>query len=441
MSERLNEPRFIRRQTGASAFSALLASAVLAIGGCTSVEAPRTEAPRAATGPITLLAFGDSGYHYDYLEPEQYETVVTEEQFLEAERLDWIEDRRPIEELAFPPTYRLPGNGSVIDASGLEPVSKAMKSFCANTGCDFAVMLGDNIYPNGATANADGRDAERFRDLFVKPFSSLGEGREDFRIYAVLGNHDWRTSRAGALAQVEFLQKTPPFYMDGIVYRAKPAAGHGDIEIFAIDTEVLLASTTVYEAILAEDASEVPTEEIEKPRAWTVPQSDLERNMAAWLEQALRSSTARWKIVIGHHPLWSTSGGKFQQARALRRLILPTLCRYAHVYVAGHEHTLEVHTDDCSATDAGRYVEPLPQIVSGSASKMRPTNSAFIRHQLAANPQLRTLYAKGLTWGFAHLTFEGDMMKVQILEVPTDGSGLRVAFEHSFPRRRQRSAD
>ena len=51
--------------------------------------------------------------------------------------------------------------------------------------------------------------------------------------------------------------------------------------------------------------------------------------MAQWLEAALRESTARWKIVIGHHPIWSSAGSKFQQARMLRRLILPALCRYA----------------------------------------------------------------------------------------------------------------
>ena len=157
--------------------------------------------------------------------------------------------------------------------------------------------------------------------------------------------------------------------------------------------------------------------------------------MVGWLEAALASSTARWKIVIGHHPLWSTAGSKFEQAKALRRLILPTLCRYADLYLAGHEHTLEVHTDDCSAA-LPEPSAPLPQVVSGSAAKMRPTNSAFIRHQLEANPQLHTLWARGLTWGFAHLTFEGDTRDRRMVETPRDGSGTtQVTYEHSFARR------
>jgi hypothetical protein len=157
--------------------------------------------------------------------------------------------------------------------------------------------------------------------------------------------------------------------------------------------------------------------------------------MVTWLDDALASSTARWKIVIGHHPLWSSSGGKFEQAKALRRLILPTLCRQADLYLAGHEHTLEVHTDDCSKATTGSNLAPLPQIVSGAAAKMRPINTTFMRNQQQSNPQLHTLWARGLVWGFSHLTFEGDQVTVRMVQVPADGSAAQVTYEHSFSRR------
>ncbi len=417
-------------------YSAFAITAALLAAACT---APPRDTQRAASDqtrprPVTLLVFGDGGYHYDHLEKKVYAKVLTEEQFMAKERKDWVEERRPIEEFDYPPMYKLPSNGSVIPATGQMPVSGAMRSFCAQQGCDFGTMLGDNIYPDGAEANAD--DARRFRDLFTTPYGSLGAGNKDFRIYGVLGNHDWHTSRAGAMAQVRFLETTTPFFMNGLFYRVVPAAAHGEVEIFAIDTQVMLAGTTVYDAVLAEDASEVATQELEHLEPWASPQTDAERNMVAWLEAGLASSRARWKIVIGHHPLWSTAGSKFQQAKSLRRLILPALCRYADMYLAGHEHTLEVHTDDCSAALPGTDVTPLPQVVSGSASKMRPTNSAFIREQLKAHPGLHTLYARGLTWGFSHLTFDGDRVTVRIVETPRDGSGTtQVTYEHSFARR------
>ena len=46
---------------------------------------------------------------------------------------------------------------------------------------------------NGAMADAD--DATRFRDVFTTPYGSLVEGRDSFRIYGVLGNHDWQYGR------------------------------------------------------------------------------------------------------------------------------------------------------------------------------------------------------------------------------------------------------
>jgi tartrate-resistant acid phosphatase type 5 len=413
--------------------AASLSSCALLIAACTapSQQATRDAAPQSKA--VTLLAFGDGGYHYDHLAKKDYDKVVTEEEFLADERKDWVEERRPPEEFDHPPMYKLPSNGSVIPASGQMPTVAAMKSYCAQHTCNFAVMLGDNIYPDGAMANAD--DAERFRDVFTTPYGSLVKER-DFRIYGVLGNHDWHTSRDGALVQVRFLETTPPFFMDGLFYRVVPAASQGDVEIFALDTQVLLAATKTPEAVLAEDASEVQTDDLEYFEPWSAPQNDAERNMVQWLETSLASSKARWKIVIGHHPLWSTAGSKFQQARSLRRLILPALCRYADMYVAGHEHTLEVHTDGCTEALPGSDVTPLPTVVSGSASKMRPTNTAFIRQQLKAHPELHTLFARGLTWGFAHLTFEGDRATVRLIETPRDGSGTaQVTYEHSFTRR------
>ena len=93
----------------------------------------------------------------------------------------------------------------------------------------------------------------------------------------------------------------------------------------------------------------------------------------------------------------------------LRRLILPALCRYADMYLAGHEHTLELYTDDCKDVPEAEGRPPLPQLVSGAAGKQRPLNSNFTRHQLAASSGARTsLYAVGLVWGFAHVTLEAD---------------------------------
>src|SRR5262244_4450147 len=108
-----------------------LSVVLLCAAACTALQSAREPAP-ARVSPVTLLVFGDTGYHYDYLEKEDYEAVVTEAQFRAKERQDWIEDKRPIEELDFPPMYTLPRNGSIIAASGRAPVRRRCEATAQN---------------------------------------------------------------------------------------------------------------------------------------------------------------------------------------------------------------------------------------------------------------------------------------------------------------------
>lgn len=405
----------------------LLLTLALLAAGCASQ-------PRV----VQFLAFGDSGYHYDYLDPKDGPGLPTYETFVEYEHLDWLDDKRPPAEFKPPPAYRVPASDTWIAASGQAAVADAMRDYCAGAaGCEFAVMLGDNIYPDGATAGADGRDdAERFRKILYEPYAALAAFSDGFRIYVALGNHDWRTSRAGAMAQVRYHETTPPFYMDGVRYKVAPTGNARDLEVFVLDTHVLLSGVTVLEDELADDGSELHSEEVDPPSPWSLPQSDAERRMVEWLEQGLAQSPAHWKVVIGHHPLWSSAGSKFRQARALRALILPALCRHADLYLAGHEHTLELHTDACKDIPQARGRAPLGHVVSGAAGKQRPLNTAFARHQVAANPEMTSIWTRGLVWGFAHVTLAADQATIRIVTTPDDGSGVpKVEFEHRFDRR------
>lgn len=59
-----------------------------------------------------------------------------------------------------------------------------------------------------------------------------------------------------------------------------------------------------------------------------------------WLEEALKASSARWKIVALHRPLYSS--GLHGSARALRLSLEPLLTQYKVALVlAGHDHEYE----------------------------------------------------------------------------------------------------
>jgi len=423
---------------------ALLATliAMTILTGCANpVQSPvdSSTAPGSADSlNAGILIFGDGGYHLDYPDQDDFVDMFSTEEYLQNEWDTWLEDNRPKEEFEARPHAISPVTGRTVYASGMDGVSQAMQDFCRDSAsCDFAVMLGDNIYPSGATLGADGKDdATRFYDNLTAPFGNLVSNKPDYTVYVTLGNHDWETSRAGGFAQIEFLEASDDFYIDGTFYSVKPPAGNGAIELFVIDTSIMLAATTVHEDELDENGAEIVTDVIAVPNYHVEPITEAEKNMAVWLEQALKNSTAQWKIVLAHHPIWSSSGSKFEQGRALRDLILPAMCRYADAYLVGHDHTLEVHTDDCSVALGEPSAKPLTQVVSGAAAKQRPVNTKFMQQQELKYPEHKTLFARGLLWGFAHMQIEGDTARVQLLSIPDDGSPeYSLDFDYTFERR------
>jgi len=313
------------------------------------------------------------------------------------------------------------------NGSGLTPVSIAMKEHCRTADCQFAVMLGDNIYPDGADGDPNSSaDAERFEKVFIEPFGDLGGSNESFRIYTALGNHDWDTSRVGAFAQIAFHESTPPFYMDSPFYSIRPQSGNGEVEIFVIDTQMLLAAKKFTDAPANEDIGK---------SKHALPQTPEESDQLKWLEAALSASSAKWKFVTAHHPLWESNGGKAKQSKKLRAMLLPILCGKADAYFAGHQHTLEIHEDDCSTALGGGDVSPLAHIVSGAAAKSRSVKPKFVAVRDDAYPQLTSFFAVGDVWGFADVALKGDAMTVRMFAMPEkelDHSKMTEVFSHTF---------
>jgi len=395
---------------------------------------------QAGGNTFRFVVFGDSGYIPAYEDFAQGEAPFTTlEAYLAEERSAWEKRHNPSEFRPAPAVFES-SLGSFMPASGLYPVAWAMEDTCRSKGCQFAAMLGDNVYPNGGTLGADARfDSRRYNDMLHKPFHRLGKGVADFTIYAMMGNHDWRISREATMGQLLYLQEHPSFTMPGYFYRVSPPATRGEVELFVIDTEMLLAGTTVYKDKLAQDGSgrEASDTELETFPAHIAAQSDAERNMVSWLENALANSTARWKIVLGHHALWSGGGSKFEKARSLRKLLMPALCRHADAYFAGDDHMLEMYTDNCKQVD-GALAEPLPVLVSGAAAKWRPNHPAFIAQQEKTYAELDMLWSEGATWGFMYVVLDGDTMRIEAVIPATDFSRTsRVEKVATFARRNQ----
>ena len=386
-------------------------------------EAPQDDA-------VHFLVFGDSGYHYDYI-PWWYSDAVyeTKEEFEASFQSYWESIKGPIADFQVPPAAFHEQLGGYVHATGMHAVADAMRDYCRNERCQFGVVVGDNIYPNGATGGEDGKpDGPRLESMLGEPYGNLSS-HPDFKNYTVFGNHDWDTSYAGAEAQLNYLERHLAFYMDGYFYRARPPLPGNDVELFVVDTELLLANLEVPAVRVEPDGRIIEEGELIEASEWLQDVSRRWGDQVSWLERALIDSSAKWKIVVAHHPLWSSVGEKEAESAVLRRLLLPMLCAEADLYLAGHDHTLEVHEYSCDRDHSGVRRE-IVHVVSGAASRISTLNKAYMENLLRRQSNLRRAYARGSTWGFVAISLYDDSMSIRVVEVPTDGRD--VDFESAF---------
>jgi hypothetical protein len=432
----------------------ILTSACQSSSDATAANKSTKSVLKSTEQQVSFLAFGDGGYSVDYPKRKHIEQPRNKAQFIEKEKTDWLEDHRPLEEFDHAPVYVYPETNIATENSGAIPVGKAMASLCQQRDCQFGIQLGDNIYPDGADANDGKDDQKRMNDLILSPLLPLLAQSPEMVVYSALGNHDWKTSRKGVALQTQWMSKQKQFFMDQNGYYSFTQGEKGnDVEFFVLDTNMLLSGQKFYEVPLNPDGSEGDlqaalangTAELEEHADHEGPQHGEDKVQLAWLKAGLAKSSAKWKIVYGHHILWSIGGTKYSEGHVLRKLIMPSLCQYADAYIAGHEHDLELLTDDCSLysnESAEKYsatiTEPLPIIVSGAASKMRGKHTPFANFQEKTYPQYELIWSKSFVWGFAHIEVNNmnEELAVEFFTTPRDGSGRLVPeFRYQFKHR------
>lgn len=394
---------------------------------------------------ISFLALGDGGYNINYPKIKHLKKPRNKADFLAKETQDWLDDYRPIAEFDHAPLTFFPGTKIVTEKSGALAVGTASATLCKQRACDFVIQLGDNIYPDGADA-VDGKDdTKRMDDLILAPLQPLFVNNPDLVVYSALGNHDWKTSRKGVALQLDWMEKQKNFHMGAKGYYSYTIGEKGnEIEFFVLDTNMLLAGQTFYELPLNPDGSEkepslaLTDGELENHKKHEEPIYNEDDKQIAWLENGLSTSTAKWKMVYGHHILWSIGGSKYSEGHVLRKLLLPSLCEYADAYIAGHEHDLELLTDDCSQYPSQKANnqskrEPLPLIVSGAAAKMRGKHTPFAEQQEKKYPQYDLIWSKSFVWGGAHISIDNvsDKFTVEYFTTPRSGNGA-LMLEPSF---------
>ncbi|CCF18375.1 Acid phosphatase [Pseudorhizobium banfieldiae] len=184
-------------------------------------------------------------------------------------------------------------------------VAQAMAETGREANVQFVLAVGDNFYPRGVSSAED----PVWTTVFEKTYS-----REalDVPWYAVLGNHD---HKGNSQAQIDYTSRSPRWNMPKPYYTLHRELSGVAADFFFIDTTPI-ADARWWRTVVWSDPS--VTEQLR------------------WLEQELQRSTARWKIVIGHHPVYS--GGSHGSTKALVDLLPPLFERYGvQLYINGHD--------------------------------------------------------------------------------------------------------
>lgn len=232
-------------------------------------------------------------------------------------------------------------------------VANSMKRVCAKEKCSFAIMMGDNIYNSGVN-NVNDR---QFRSKFEIPYGPL-----KLPFYVSLGNHD---ARGNTQAQVDYTKKSRWWKMLDHYYEKDI----GDIKLIAIDS------------------------------------NDFNNSQKNFVRAALRDSSAGINIVFGHHPIYSY--GSHGDTRTLVRGLLPILCDFPNVvYVAGHDHDMQVLKSGCG----------VPLFISGAAAKLRSTRSGP-----------RSIWAKS-TYGYTIFSYVKGKLDVKFYS-----QNDSILFRKSYP--------
>lgn len=235
--------------------------------------------------------------------------------------------------------------------AGQAKVSTAIGNYCRTASCDFALTLGDNFYPAGVKSISD----PHLKNTFHKYYDALS-----LRFYASLGNHDYGGNPD---AQVQYSKVSNRWAMPARYYEFSTA----NAAFFAVDTNA-------FDAI-----------------------------QAAWLSSRLAASRAPWKLVYGHHPIYSS--GMHGDTKELVRNLLPLIKGKADFYLCGHDHDKEVLKAE------GK----LQFVVVGTAAETRP---------ISGNARTRF---KAATLGFGHLKISGTEAHYEIV----DAEG-RVEFQETL---------
>jgi len=252
-------------------------------------------------------------------------------------------------------------------ANQMERYARTNQPYCV-------ISTGDNFYPTGVTDVTDSQWQESFEHVYSGPHLQI-----PFK--AILGNHDYEHT-ANPLAEIAYTKQSSRWQMPSRYFtEVVPIDAKTNLRLIYLDTNPFI--------------NEYRQNQAEFPG---LAQQDTQRQLN-WLDSTLRNSVEPWKIVVGHHPIYSVGTDHGNQPELLNSL-QPILTKYnVQLYLCGHTHTLQ-HISTGGKTD---------YIISGGGGA--PLGN------VSTSPSARFSTAQG---GFAALSITSDSLDLRFINSSGD---------------------
>ncbi len=249
-----------------------------------------------------------------------------------------------------------------------QAVANEMGKFNQEFEAKFVISTGDNFYCCGVASVDDPQWMSSYENVYRNHSLQI-----DWNV--VLGNHDYQ---GNPQAEIDYSKKSRRWIMPSRYYtQVKKVGKNATARFVYLDTNPFIDKY------------------LKNPDNFDHIKSSAADAELAWLDSVLSNSKETWKIVIGHHPVYSSGSEHGNQPELIARLE-PVLEKY-HVdaYFSGHEHDLQ-HQKRADGT--------VNYFVSGSGGEPRPTGKTETTKFSSDHP------------GFMAITLKKDAMDVDAID-------------------------
>ena len=244
----------------------------------------------------------------------------------------------------------------------------------------FIVSCGDNFQIAGVTSTSDPLWISNFENVYIQKSLQVNW-------FPVLGNHDYK---GNTQAQIDYSKISQRWKMEDHYY-----------------TFVRKINDSISARFIFLDTPPLVDEYHTKGSYPDIAAQDTARQMH-WLNDVLANSTEQWKVVFGHHPVYSASNKHGNTIEMIQK-VKPLLEKYhAQFYFCGHDHDFQ------HLREKGKDVD---YVVTGTGGEPRPSSTNEL-----------SLFSNSAP-GFSEVTFHAD--SIRVIFMGANGESLHT-IERSY---------